>query len=120
VTRVRKTGGQLSYYRSYRSSRRPFTQFSVAKASNLNRSLNIRLLLKQAAVEQTGKAAIAAQTVLGEYGPSANASKAAPIFHMGTPTTLRFLEAQIKDWLRRPVDPALLARVRAKISTSLL
>jgi hypothetical protein len=46
------------------------------------------------------KAAIAAQTVLGEYSLSANASKAAPIFHMGTTTTYnRFLEAQIKDSL---------------------
>ena len=62
------------------------------------------------------KAALAAQTPLGEYGLSANASKAAPIFHMGIPTVYnRFLEAQIKDSLRRSVDPALLARVRAKI-----
>jgi hypothetical protein len=62
------------------------------------------------------KAAVAAQTMLGEYGLSASASKAAPIFHMGIPTVHnRFLETQIKDSLRRSVDPALLARVRAKI-----
>jgi retron-type reverse transcriptase len=62
------------------------------------------------------KAAIASQTLLGEYGLSANASKAAPIFHMGIPTVHnRFLEAQIKNSLKRSVDPALLARVRAKI-----
>jgi hypothetical protein len=65
------------------------------------------------------KAAIASQTMLGEYGLSANASKAAPIFRMGIPTVHnRFQEAQVKDSLRRSVrsvDPALLARVRAKI-----
>jgi hypothetical protein len=35
---------------------------------------------------------------------------------MGIPTVHnRFLEAQIKNSLKRSVDPALLARVRAKI-----
>jgi len=62
------------------------------------------------------RAAIAAQTMRGEYGLSTNASKAAPLFHTGIPVVHnRFLEAQIKESLKRSVDPALLARVRAKI-----